>query len=135
MEHTHRVRRTVEWLTKIAAANPRVSRTRLAAAILHKNRVISVGVNSYKSSPLQKKFGSNPDRIFLHAEINAIKNSLRYVDVDFLKKCELYICRLKNTNELGLSKPCDGCQRAIISFGLRRVFYTTDFDVEVMDLR
>lgn len=118
-------------LEKIAAANPNPTE-KLAAAIVWRNRIISVGLNSMKTHPLQAKYGRNKHSVFLHAEIAAIKNALREIDVDDFTKCEIYIVRVKKERPFskkyvrGLAKPCSGCARAIAEFGLRRVIYTCD---------
>ena len=105
---------------------------KFAAAIVYRNRIVSVGMNSMKSHPLAAKYRKNPHAIFLHAEVAAIKNALREIEVDDLTKCDIYITRVKRPNQFtkkyvfGLSKPCSGCQRAIAEFGIRRTIYTTD---------
>lgn len=129
-----RNRKIFKNLTSIAAANPYVASCRLAAAITYKNRVVSYGVNSYKTSPFQKRFASNEDRIHLHAEISAIKNALRVMNVDDLKHTVLYVCRVKRSGHWGMSKPCEGCQRAILEFGIKKIFYTTDDNDIIMTM-
>ena len=104
---------------------------KLSAAIVQKNRIISVGQNSYKSHPFQKRFGKTTDSIFLHAETSAIVKAIKELDTTDLSNCDLYICRMKrcsrNLNDIyGLAKPCIGCARAITEFGIRNVFYTTN---------
>jgi tRNA(Arg) A34 adenosine deaminase TadA len=121
-------------LRKFAEANDSDQTVRMAAAIVRNNKIISVGLNSKKSHPLQAKYGKNPQAVFLHAEIDAIKNALREIDIDDFAKCDLYICRVKKAKPFakhyisGLAKPCAGCQRAIAAFGIKRVIYTTDDD-------
>lgn len=132
-----RIQRVFETLTKIAVATPKVANYRLAAAIAYKSRVISYGVASYKTSPFQKKYGTNEFRIYLHAEIAAIKNALYYLEIDDLKKTTLYVCRAKLSEygpgwAWGMSKPCDGCQRAIAEFGIQNVLYTTEAGILVL---
>ena len=118
-------------LEKIAVANPNQSE-KMAAAIVYRNRVISIGMNSMKSHPLAAKFSKNEHAIFLHAEIAAIKNALREVEVDDLSKCDIYIARVKKEKPFtkkyvwGLAAPRCGCRRAIAEFGLRKVVYTTN---------
>lgn len=126
-------------LFKVAAANPYPAE-KFAAAIVLRNRIVSVGMNSMKSHPLQAKYRKNPHAIFLHSEIAAIKNALRELEVDDLSKCDLYITRVKRPNAFtkkfvwGLAKPCPGCERAIAEFGIRRVIYTCDNgDYEVVE--
>lgn len=85
-----------------------------------------------KSHPMAARFSKNEQAIFLHAEVAAIKNALREIEVTDLEKMEMYICRVKKPKPFskrwvwGLAKPCIGCQRAIAEFGLKRVVYTTD---------
>jgi tRNA(Arg) A34 adenosine deaminase TadA len=115
----------IRRLTEIAAATPKVANYRLAAAIVYKNRIVSLGNPSYKTSPFQKKYAADEWKIFLHAEISAIKNALRILHVDDLKHCTLFVCRVKHLG-LGNSKPCSGCQRAIAEFGIKTVYYTSE---------
>ena len=106
---------------------------KLVAAIYIKNELIAVGWNQFRTSPLAAKYGKNDKAIYLHAEIHAIKQALRQVSVDQLArgKTTLYICRAKKLAPggkfvWGLSKPCIGCLRAIIDFGIKRVVYSLD---------
>lgn len=107
-------------------------RTFISAAIVRKGRVISYGNNYMKTHPFQVKYSRNPESIFLHAEVNAIKNALRCIEVDDLLDCTLYICRQKYSASDkksmidGMAKPCDGCMKAIVEFGIKKVVYTTD---------
>lgn len=118
-------------LTKMAETIEPVGNARLAAAIVIKNEIVAFGINRRKSHPFQKKFGRNCDAIFLHAEIDAIKNSLRHVDTDALSRASLYVARVKkgkgNRFIQGLAKPCEnGCCNAIAAFNIKNVYYTTD---------
>ena len=118
-------------LAKVAAANPN-DREKFAAAVVYRNRIISIGMNSMKSHPMAAKYGKNEHAIFLHAEVAAIKNALREINVDDFSKCDIYITRVKKEKPFsnkfiwGLSKPCRGCERAIAEFGLKRTIYTCD---------
>lgn len=123
-------------LDNLARDQPAAGRARFASCIVYKNDIVSFGFNQMKSHPFQKKFGTNNDAIFLHAEVDAIKNSLREISEDELAKSTLYVCRVKkkppygrNKNsifERGFAKPCLGCQRAISTFGIKKVFYSCD---------
>ena len=118
-------------LAKIAEANDD-SNIRFAAAVVYRNKIISIGYNRRKSHPFQAKFAKNPEAIFLHAEVHAIKDALRDISVEDLARCELYISRVKKPKAgdkhfvWGLAKPCCGCQRAIAEFGIKRTIYTCD---------
>jgi deoxycytidylate deaminase len=122
----------LHFLSKVAATNDEYPRARLAAALVKRNKILSVGINRLKSDPLQAKYGRNKDAIFLHAEIHAIKNALRECHSDDIKNSSLYICRVKHPNEKdksfvwGLAKPCSGCYRAALEFGIKNIVYSTD---------
>ena len=96
----------------------------LAAAIVLRNKFVSFGYNRLKTDPFQARFGKNSDAIFLHAEIHAIKNALRRIDVEDFKRADLYVMRvMTGERKWGMAKPCAGCMRAIAEFGIRGVFY------------
>lgn len=125
----------MQFTRRLAIDNPGVNnRTKLAASLVIKRDVISFGINVMRSHPVQKKYGKNDEAIYLHAEINAIVNSLNHVEKDDLRKASLYVYRVKkDTNDLkrkhwvdGLSCPCEGCMSAIDAFRIKRVIHSTD---------
>lgn len=124
--------RVVDMLTRLAVENPGVrGKYKIAAGVVYKKHLVATGVNSYKTHPMMWEFGKNQDALFLHAEVDAIKNSLKLITQEQLSKCDLYIVRVKKEDgksgwQKGLAKPCKGCQRAIETFDIRRVFYTND---------
>ncbi len=102
---------------------------RIATGIFMRNKLISFGFNSMKSHPFQKRFGKNSKCIYLHSEISAIKNALKTIKINDLKKCNMYICRAKLTKPdgyfvTGLAKPCSGCERAIRTFEVKNVYFS-----------
>jgi tRNA(Arg) A34 adenosine deaminase TadA len=106
---------------------------RILAVITHHNKshFLEEGRNQYKTHPFQKRFSTNEDCIYLHAEIDCIKNALRWMSVYDLQDCDLYVMRLKQETKAGptitgLSRPCKGCMRAIATFGIKNVYYTED---------
>jgi deoxycytidylate deaminase len=110
-----------------------VSRARIVAALVYKNKIVSVGVNEMKTHPMAAKFSKHPEAKYLHAEISAIRNCINRHGVEIIKKSTLYIARAKHienaiTDEFvwGLAKPCSGCEQAILEFGIKKVIYTTD---------
>jgi len=111
-------------LRRVAQATEKVANYRHAAAIVFNNRTVAYGINSYKTSPFQKRFSENEHHIFLHAEIACIKNALRNLKVKDMRHCSLYVCRTRQDSSFGMSKPCRGCQGAIAEFGIRKVYYT-----------
>jgi deoxycytidylate deaminase len=124
----------MKFVRRIAIDNNGVrKRFKLAAALAHKKTIISIGTNELRTHPLQGKFRKNNDAVFLHAEIAAIANALNHMNKDDLRDSTLYVHRVKRKSSLnhkdwidGLAFPCEGCTSAIISFGIKRVVYSTD---------
>jgi len=121
-------KRFKQTLTDLAIANIGIrNRIKLAAGVVYKNRLVAVGVNSYKSHPLMSKYGKNPEAIYLHAEVDAIKNALRVLSLQELEKSDILVVRVRKDGhdyKTCLAKPCDGCARAIQAFNLRNLYYT-----------
>jgi cytidine deaminase len=84
-----------------------------------------------KTDPFQAKYSAKNECIYLHAEIHAIKNALKNIDVQELRKAKLVVLRKKGV-AYGLAKPCEGCMRAIAEFGIKSVTYTTDYGYETI---
>ena len=105
---------------------------KLASILTYKRDIISMGTNHMRTHPMQKQFGKNDASIYLHAEINCISNALNHLTKDELKKTTLYVFRVKRESKYssewvdGIAKPCSGCMNCILSFGIRRVCYSTD---------
>lgn len=128
-----RSRKIFSILEKIAIDIIPVANARIAAAIVHRNEIISFGINRRKSHPFQKKWSKNSDAIYLHAENDAILNALRKgFNVDDLRYTSLYICRMKynssNKRKMisGLACPCEGCMKSIINFNIRNIYFSLD---------
>ena len=133
----------MQFTRRLAIDNPGVNnRMKLAASLVIKRDVISVGTNVMRSHPVQKKYGKNDNAIYLHAEINAIVNSLNHVDKDDLRKADLYVYRVKkdmnDPNRThwvdGMSCPCEGCMSAIDAFNIKRVIHSTEVNNEYEEL-
>ena len=124
----------IEMLNRLAEDNPgiRNRQFKFGAGIVYRGNLIATGVNSYKTHPMMVQWGQNEDSICLHAEIDAIKNALRLITPSQLSRCDMYIVRVKRpyttaqTWVHGLAKPCVGCMRALLNFGLEKVYFTTN---------
>lgn len=121
--------RHISDLAVIAEDTIGASSAKLAASIVLNNKIVSIGVNSYKTHPFQKKYGKNDMAICIHSEIAAIGKALKRISIDELRRATLYIARVKQidqSSQWGLARPCKGCQRAIAAFDIKKVYYTTD---------
>ena len=119
-------------LEQMADASEPVFQARVVAALILKNKIISIGINKTKSHPFQKKYSTHEDAIYLHAETDAIYNALRKYNINVVAKSKLLVMRrkwldgFKQTFVQGLAKPCSGCQRAIATFDIKEVYYTLE---------
>lgn len=101
---------------------------RLAAAIVLKNRIVSVRANEYKTHPLMRQYTKNPENHYLHAEVSAIAKALVVLDLEEFKRSTLYVLRITRDGEWAMAKPCEGCMKAISAFQIGRVIYATGPD-------
>lgn len=125
--------RFIQMATEIAKNSPPFGSAKICAAVTLGNKLISVGTNKNKKHPKAILYARdfNSECCFLHAEISAIISASRTLNHSDWKKVTLYIARVKKPRRngeltIGLSKPCSGCRRAIKSFGIRKVIYTTN---------
>jgi len=92
---------------------------RLGAVLVHRNSIVSVGLNSYKTHPLMAARTEWP---FLHAEQNAIIRA----GLDNCEGLDLYIARVLKNNDLAMSKPCKVCIELIKDVGIKNIYYSTN---------
>lgn len=112
---------------------------RLGCVIAYKHHIVSVGANSEKTSPVQKKY--NKERNFtksddgvaikhsLHSEISALSKISYPVgqSMDW-SKVKVYIYRIApgKKYKFGNARPCAACMAALRDCGIRHVYYTGD---------
>ena len=122
----------INMLATMAEDNENSTRARLAACVVYKNKVVSFGVNQYKSHPFQLLYGKNKESMFFHAEVDAIYRATKRLTHHELSRSTIYVARVKRGSTIipdlvfGLAKPCIGCARCIATFNLKRIVYTTD---------
>ncbi len=104
----------------------------IASALVHRNKVISFGLNQMKSHPYQKRYGRNKDAIYMHSEVSAIHTAEKKLGFDKFHNSTLYVVRVKWTSSnktsltSGMALPCTGCMRCIKDHGIKTVIYTLD---------
>jgi len=114
-------------------------RVPMAAGIIYRKNLIATGVNQQKTHPMMMGQGYRHDQLYMHAEVDAIRNALRLIDKQQLKECDLYVVRVKRPYIKskkwihGLAKPCAGCQCVIDDFGIKNVFWTEDKDLTLFN--
>lgn len=103
----------------------------IGAICLDKNgNVLSYGFNSYsKTHPLQKYYAqktARKQRIYLHAEISAIVKARKEIDT-------IIVARILQSNfQYAIAKPCPICSLAIKEAGIRKVYFTNNFNELVL---
>ena len=107
-------------------------KARLGAVLIYKGKVMSVGWNSNKTSPLQRELnryrGYDVDSSIahntLHAEVACLTKA-KDLDIDW-GRASIFVYRIKKDGSAGLARPCKGCQALIRSMGIKNIYYSTD---------
>lgn len=110
----------MELALQAAYDSPGVHRWRLGSCLVTKSGIIK-GQNQFKSHPIQKQYATHHERIFLHAEIDSIRKA-KGADLD---NSVMYVARFKSNGTQGNACPCEGCQAAMIAYGIKTVYYST----------
>ena len=108
----------------------RVANARIAAAVVYRGCIVSLETNQFKSHPFQALYSRNEESVYWHAETNAIHSALRKLSNKQLSQSALYVCRLDQSHNRCLAKPCEGCMKAIHRYKIKRLFYTTSQEIE-----
>lgn len=104
-------------------------RHHIGCVITYKNRIISSGYNSNKTSPLQKKYNAirftadTPAKN--HAETKALIPLLKMKDID-LSKVKVYCYREHADGTIAVSRPCASCMRMLKDNNIHNIYYTTE---------
>jgi deoxycytidylate deaminase len=117
---------SLELALKIAEANPVLHLPKMAAVLMYKRKVISIGLNQYRTHPMQKKYRRNDHSLHLHAEIDALRNALRNFSKEELSSFKMYIARVRKDGLTGLAAPCEGCKKALEDHGIKSIYWTDD---------
>ena len=108
------------------------NRCRHFSFILHKGRIISSGLNSSKTHPLNLRnrkisritgedYSSQKQTC---SELNAILKLKRLTNID-TRKCILINLRYDRNNELALAKPCMSCQSLLQYHNFKTIIWST----------
>ena len=102
--------------------------TKTVSFLIYKGKVVSFGINSDKTSPLQNKYRLTTDLKYIenfvdkeHSEVNCLGKVHPKFRFD---KCEIVIISKKKDGDFRLARPCDVCMAAIKDFGIKRIYYT-----------
>lgn len=114
-------------------------RFHVGCVVVYNGYVVSSGVNSEKSAPVQKRYNRyrhfnncethKPVNHAIHAECDALKK-IPYPVAQQLdwRKVKVYVYRIcpGHASERGLARSCPACMEYIRSFGIRDIYYSTN---------
>lgn len=97
--------------------------------IFEKNKLISIGINSPKTHPLNLKYNyvnKQKDKIShivgTHSEMSAV------IKLGLLTNCEgltIVNTRINRKKEIDYSLPCSGCMDMLLDLKFEKIYYTT----------
>lgn len=125
--NTHQI---FDVLDEVAVDHPYFGNAKVAAAVVHRGRIVSVGVNREKTHPVQAKFGGWGHT---HAEVDAVLRAERQgIDVSGM---EVYVLRIKKDGPRGPwvrgnARPCPACSRFLADRSVARAHWTCDDGTE-----
>lgn len=90
------------------------------AVITRGSKIISFGINKYKSHPLQRNHHTGEIGTSIHAELDAILKVPR----DKRIGASIYVVRLLRDNSTGNAKPCKCCRKLLITENIYVVVYS-----------
>lgn len=126
-----RIKRYLDLACNLASCS--TERSKHGAVIVCGKDIVGTGVNTSKSSPLQKRLNNVRFDVEQsgtlhtnHAEVTAFL-SARHLDIDY-SKCSMFIAREMRDGKhtKGLSRPCPSCMKLIKELGIKDIYYTTD---------
>ena len=102
-------------------------KSKTVAFLICRGKIVSIGINSDKTSPMQKLYRVKTElgniENFIdkeHAEINC----LRKLDCEInMKKCAIVVISKRFDGTFRMSKPCDTCMTAIRDYEVKKIYY------------
>ncbi len=117
-------------LAKRASTFSDYDKIKIGAVLVYKNKIISVGWNTHKSNPIQKKynlFRSDENRYYdvdsmpnyTHAEMKCLIDTMYLEHINW-SKTSIFIYR----SNMNMCRPCNSCMRALKERGIKNIYYT-----------
>lgn len=99
---------------------PEINKSRHCSIICKGKKIIATGINyENRTHPLSNKIGNT-----VHSELAAIM-SIRHFEWDF-RKFTLFNVRFNRFNEVVNSKPCSWCEKLILAYEIKDVYFTNN---------
>ena len=68
-----------------------------------------------------------------HAEINVIRKCIKKLGKEKMKRVNLYVARIDNSNNFQNSAPCYGCLRQIKKLKIKKIIFKDDISIKVIN--
>tara|TARA_B100000427_G_C15244487_1_gene479352 strand:+ start:139 stop:477 length:339 start_codon:yes stop_codon:yes gene_type:complete len=107
----------IEEATRIAESSSVICASH-GAVVIYRGKIIGRGCNKYCLRDKKRKIFS------IHAEVSAVQDALRRINLDELKKTKIIIVRINNDGEIKDSFPCEKCRKYLIDHGIRNIYYS-----------
>lgn len=118
-----RQERYMQWAAKVAQKSDMIHKH--GCVIVLDDEILCSGFNFHT----EHMFHSYS----IHAEVDALKKLNKKKYRNSFNKMEMYVVRIgagKFEGTLKYSKPCEGCQKAILKYGIHKVYYSTNYEYE-----
>lgn len=119
----------IEMSFALAGRHQYSQRCKHFSFIFEKNKLISIGINSPKTHPLNLKYNyvnKQKDKIShivgTHSEMSAV------IKLGLLTNCEgltIINTRINRKKEIDYSMPCNGCMDMLLDLKFEKIYYTT----------
>jgi tRNA(Arg) A34 adenosine deaminase TadA len=124
IDPSKRILRNFELARRVANQSS-YGKFRHGAVLINGGSVINVAHNKNNTCSFGARFRNpNAGRATLHAELGCILN----VEKDGTRNGDVYVVRINPAGQLKNSKPCPMCQEAMRFVGIKRCYYSTDFN-------
>lgn len=117
---------------------------KVGCVVVQNNSIISSGVSSSKTHPLQLKynvyrFGYSYNSKCIpsvHAEISALSKLVNHETNNDFSNLKVYVYRIRNKTDKGMARPCAACMALIKKLGIKTVVYSTNegYAKELLDI-
>lgn len=123
-----------KFLNKAKEASKQATypRQKLGSVLVYGNKIIAIGYNTNKTTPVQYRYNKYRGFKDFHAKNNGSAHAeiytlikTRYLDVDW-NNTILYIYRELKSGQLALSMPCLACSTALSERGIGTVIFSDD---------
>lgn len=102
-------------IAKVASQKSVHHTAKIGAVVVKRGNIISIGFNQLKTHTK-----SLHPHFMIHAEFDSIIGCSK----EDLENSDIYVYREHKDGSLACSKPCESCQRLIVSAGIKNVYYT-----------